>query len=74
MKILQITNNKSSLSVDLEKSLITAFIGNGRDLCKGNEYPLFRVSVIHPDYKNDQILEISGNAQVKQKKECVVLT
>lgn len=55
MKILQITNNKSSLSVDLEKSLITAFIGNGRDLCKGNEYPLFRVSVIHPDYKNDQI-------------------
>ncbi len=55
MNVLRIKNQKSSISIDLERGVVTEFFGNGRDLCQGNTYPLFVVSIIHPDYKNDKI-------------------
>ncbi len=55
MNVLRIKNQKSAISIDLERGVVTEFVGNGRDLCQGNTYPLFVMSIINPDYKNDKI-------------------
>jgi hypothetical protein len=55
MNTLQIENNKSRLEIDLDTAVITHMQGNGRDLCAGNTYPLFVVSIIEENYENKKI-------------------
>ena len=55
MNALRIENKKSSLVIDLDKAVITHMKGNGRDLCEGNAYPLFVVSIIEKNYENKKV-------------------
>jgi hypothetical protein len=55
MNTLQIENKKSRLEIDLNKAAVIHMQGNGRDLCEGNTYPLFVVSIIEENYENKKI-------------------
>lgn len=55
MNTLRLENKKSRLEIDLNKAVITHMRGNGRDLCEGNTYPLFVVSIIEENYENKKI-------------------
>ena len=55
MKTLRIENKKSALEIQLDGGLITSLQGNGKDLCEGNTYPLFVVSIYEENYQNKHI-------------------
>ena len=58
MKVLQIKNGDDVLELDLAQGLITSLLGNGKDLCAGNTYPLFVVGMIAENYEKSRIFLI----------------
>ena len=55
MKTLRLENKKSALEIQLVEGVITCLQGNGKDLCAGNVYPLFVVSIIEENYENKRL-------------------
>lgn len=69
MNVLRIKNRQSAITIDFERGVITELFGNGKDLCKGNTYPIFVVSIINSDYKNDKIPSFDFTFQGLEKTD-----
>lgn len=69
MSTLRIESEKAALAVELEQGIITRLQGNGRDLCAGNSYPLFVVSIIEKDYTNVKASAFDCDFQGVEEKD-----
>ena len=69
MNVLQIENGKATLGIATDRGVVTCLRGNGRDVCAGNEYPLFVLSIIRENYENEKIPSFEFVFQGTEKTE-----
>lgn len=75
MKVLQIKNGDDVLELDLAQGLITSLLGNGKDLCAGNTYPLFVVGMIAENYEKSRISSFDCQlVNIEKKDDAYVFT
>lgn len=55
MNVLRIENGRVAIEIAPKQGKIVSLCGNGRDLCQGNTYPLFVLSIIRENYENEKI-------------------
>ena len=69
MNTLRIKNGDVALEIDLSQGSIISLLGNGRDLCAGNTYPLFVVGMIAENYEKSRISSFDCALKTVEEKD-----